>query len=67
MSIEDIKKQGWSKPFLAKKYHYFKRGEGTSVCGKWLFVGEREDDMHEHGENCAKCKRIVLGTLGKKS
>jgi hypothetical protein len=49
--------QGWGFPALSKKAHYFREGELRSMCGKWLYGGEREDDRHDHSENCADCKK----------
>ena len=48
---------GWTRPGASKKWHYFQAGAKTSLCGKWMFVGERDDSDHDSPENCAECKR----------
>lgn len=55
--MNETDKQGWGWPGSAKKAHYFKAGESTSICGKWWYVGFRSDDMHDHPDNCAACMR----------
>ena len=52
-----IEQQGWGYPFHAKKAHYFKSGETTSLCGGMVFTGDRFDDNHNSPDNCAVCKR----------
>ena len=46
---------GWGYPIMAKKGHYFKAGEVISICGKWMYAGER----HQSARNlhCAVCKK----------
>jgi hypothetical protein len=52
-----IEQQGWAFPTNLKKAHYFERGQMISICGRIMNTGERFDDMHEHEDNCAECKR----------
>jgi hypothetical protein len=28
-----------------------------SLCGHWLFSGERFDTMHDNRDNCMECRR----------
>lgn len=53
MSAND---KGWGKPVNAKKWHYFDTGP-ESLCGGWLYVGSRDDDAHDHPDNCKVCCR----------
>jgi hypothetical protein len=48
---------GWGWPLNSRKAHYFLSGEAVSMCGKWLYSGEREDDNHGSQSNCAQCMR----------
>lgn len=48
-------KQGWGWPGLAYKAHYFVKA--TSLCGKWMYTGEVEDDKHKSPDNCKACLR----------
>lgn len=51
--------RGWDKPGLAKKYHYFDDAV-VSLCGRWMLLTQDLDDqMDDHKENCAACKREV--------
>lgn len=47
--------KGWGFPMLSKKAHYFEGG--MSLCRKWMFGGELEDDRHEHKQNCMACRK----------
>lgn len=49
--------QGWAWPGLSRKAHWFPADDLTSLCGRWLFGGIREDDRHTSPDNCAECKR----------
>lgn len=52
------KSQGWARPLMAKKHHYFAEGEVTSICGGWMYFGnEREPDTFESPDDCKKCRR----------
>lgn len=61
--------QGWGKPGLCKKYHYYEEGKTLSVCGKWWWPILKkpehakealEDNKHKHPDNCVTCMRKVL-------
>lgn len=49
-------KRGWGSPLLSKKSHYF-NDDLISLCGKWMYTGELEDDKHDHPDNCAACMK----------
>lgn len=49
--------QGWGFPLNSRKAHYFKAGSATSICRKWLYFGDRQDDKHASPDNCVECKR----------
>lgn len=49
--------KGWGFPYLAKKAHYYNQGDSTSLCGKWMYTGERVDSMHDHKDNCVSCMK----------
>ncbi len=51
--------QGWGIPGRAKKAHYFKEGESISICGRWMYTGEREEDFDQSPDDCAQCTRKV--------
>ncbi|HEY2452849.1 MAG TPA: hypothetical protein VGI71_09550 [Scandinavium sp.] len=49
---------GWARPVNANKHHYFKAGELTSICGRWmLFSDNREPDTFESPDDCTACRR----------
>jgi hypothetical protein len=50
--------QGWGFPLNSRKAHYFLAGQIISICNKMMYGGEREDDKHDHADNCAQCKRL---------
>lgn len=49
--------QGWGLPGNSRKAHYFREGDLISICRKWMYGGEREDNRHDHSENCSDCKK----------
>lgn len=50
--------EGWGWPGNSRKPHYFKAGEATSVCGKWMFTGQRDPDAGKPGrDDCTACSR----------
>ena len=51
--------EGWGWPANSRKSHYFQEGEAISVCGKWMFTGQRERDSFESSDDCASCRRWV--------
>lgn len=52
----NLVKAGWGYPLLATKGHYFKEGESVSICGRWMFTGERYDEKPApfHCKACLK-------------
>lgn len=50
-------RQGWGFPPNSRKAHYFVLGSTLSICGRWWFLGRREDNNHGSPDNCAACKR----------
>ena len=49
--------QGWGFPDNSRRAHYFLEGQSISLCGRWVWFGERFDDKHDHHLNCAACKK----------
>lgn len=47
--------KGWGWPSLAKKAHYFI--DGTSICGRWMYMGTINDTETSGPDDCAECKR----------
>lgn len=60
-ALEPTPVAGWAHPLLAKKWHYFKADDITSVCGTWMLMGGRDDspEYDDQPENCAACKKKV--------
>jgi hypothetical protein len=48
---------GWAWPALARKAHYFDQAETTSLCGRWMFLGQREPDNGPSRDDCTGCRR----------
>jgi hypothetical protein len=49
-------RQGWGFPILSKKAHYFV--DGRSLCQKWIFTGEYEQETEKRSpDDCAVCRR----------
>ena len=57
----DKPERGWGKPWNAKKWHYFD-GDTISLCGKWWYLGERDDTLDDPPDNCVVCmkKKVKL-------
>ncbi len=56
-------KKGWGFPINSKKAHYFD-GDSMSLCNRWMFLGELEDDNHDSPDNCASCKTKLTKKYG---
>lgn len=48
----------WALPPTARKWHYF-RGDGLSLCGKWMFAGYIDKGHKDSPANCVECTRRV--------
>ena len=48
-------RRGWAVLPNARKAHYFVGGK--ALCGGWLWMGDVEDDRHDHADNCATCRK----------
>ncbi len=57
----NLVKAGWGYPLLAKKAHYFQEGEAISLCGKWMFTGERFTEASDCKWHCVACGRKLNG------
>lgn len=62
---------GWAMPGLSKRFHYFDKGEFTSLCGAWAFSGERDSDNGKPGDvprkdDCKACFKRRVKMLPKK-
>jgi hypothetical protein len=66
--VEDKQTEGWARPLLAKKFHYFKPS-GISLCGKWLLFPKEFDDSDptvKTKDSCEACyRRMVLEMVSK--
>lgn len=51
--------EGWDKPGLSRKWHYF-RGL-RSLCGHWMLgnTGDRELGNDDHADNCTACRKAL--------
>ncbi len=53
-------------PGAANKFHYFQAGEITSLCGRWLYAGEREGETATtitiSKQDCVTCHRKLMAT-----
>lgn len=59
MAIKDSK-AGWARPLNSRRHHFFKAGEITSICGKWmLYSDNREPDTFESPDDCASCRKKI--------
>jgi hypothetical protein len=52
--------EGWKWPQASKKCHWYSRGAGISLCGKWMYGGPFEMVQGVLGErpgrdDCAVC------------
>lgn len=53
-------KQGWTWLSNSTKWHYFKEGSNTTLCGKFMLLrgpDELDDTNHNSRDNCLACKR----------
>jgi len=50
---------GWGWPGNSRKAHYFEEGQITSICGKWLYRGPREQGNDGSPDNCTACRRAL--------
>jgi hypothetical protein len=51
-------KEGWKWLINSTKWHYFRNG--TSLCGKWMNLGEDfEQGNDESSSNCKACKTAL--------
>lgn len=58
---------GWAWPAQAGKAHYFNAGEVVSLCGRWMFGGERTEDNRRSLDDCAACRRVLDGRVNHPS
>lgn len=50
--------EGWAKPGLAAKFHYFR--ESMSLCRAWAFTGPVDADNGKPASgDCAKCRKVL--------
>lgn len=54
-----MKTEGWGWPLNANKAHYFPKGDIRSLCGRWLFAGERDPDEFPSEDDCSSCRKAV--------
>jgi hypothetical protein len=50
--------EGWGRPGLSRKFHYFKNME--SLCGKWMYRpswGYEPDDGKADKDDCSSCRK----------
>lgn len=50
---------GWGWPGNSRKAHYFKDGSITSLCGRWLYSGEREQGDFVSKDDCTPCTKLL--------
>lgn len=50
---------GWGWPANSRKPHYFARNEMISLCGRWMYVGERTKPTPGTvtKDDCAACTK----------
>ena len=53
------KNEGWGWPGNSKKAHYFEKNHNLSLCGKWLYMGPREQGNDGSTDNCTSCRRAL--------
>lgn len=57
ITVKRINIAGWVKPKTASYSHYFREGETSSLCGRWvLFAGVQKADTSENHEECSICR-----------
>lgn len=58
--------EGWGKPGLARKWHYFVKAR--SLCGGWIFWSHNLEQGNDNSpDNCAACKRKLAKLREKES
>jgi len=51
-------KAGWGKSPVSRKWHYFPKDDGTSLCHKiGFYFGPREEGNNTSPDNCAECRK----------
>ena len=51
--------EGWARPSNARKFHYYVGGR--SLCGKWFFLGEVDEDAGEPtASDCKACAKSMV-------
>lgn len=55
-----IKTEGWGWPLNANKAHYYPKDDIRSLCGRWLFAGERDPDEFPSEDDCSSCRRELI-------
>jgi len=59
-------RQGWGKPALSRKYHWFE-ADGRCLCGSWgFYTGPLEEGRDDHPENCVTCRKRKARQEAKK-
>lgn len=65
------KPAGWGWPNKSRRAHWFREAEMKSVCGKWVFFGEREEDampaVAPSEDKCFRCVDILMKPLMEKT
>lgn len=59
-TVDEVPKEGWGQPLMAKKFHYFV--EGRSLCRRWGFWGDLTPDIGQRTaepgyDDCTPCWR----------
>lgn len=57
VEVESKPKEGWGKPYLARKAHYFINGQ--SICNRWLYTGAVVNRLLAPYLGCSACKRLL--------
>ncbi len=60
--------EGWTWPPTDSDWHYF-RGQGSSLCGRYLLQGEPVGGLHKGHDNspihCSLCRRALNDATSK--
>ncbi len=62
MSDEKRVVRGWGWPALSKKAHYFE--DGRSLCNRWMYMGQLEDNNLDSPDDCATCRKRLAKVKG---
>lgn len=65
-SLVNLEFAGWGYPLMARKGHYYSKGQSVSLCGKWLFTGERFIETDSFDGHCAVCNKRLAKLEGSK-